>query len=212
MLENFIANLINFKINKIYTQNVKKLGFTAHGVFWNSKFNQTKRFRELLKFINCKKNEKLKIADIGCGYGALYEFLVQEKIINNFEYYGYDINKIFVDFCKSRFKGDIFFEGNKPNKIVDFCLMSGTYNFAIGNSIRLWNSYIINNIKECLNFSKIGIVFNIQFSNHECIVNSIYYSNPNNLKKKLQKLNLVVNVYDSNFFKRDKIFVLVKKS
>ena len=87
-----------------------------------------------------------------------------------------------MNFCKSRFEGDLFFEGNKPNKIVDFCLMSGTYNFAIGNSIRLWNSYIINNIKECLNFSKIGIIFNIQFSNHECIVNNIYYSNPNNLK------------------------------
>ncbi len=212
MIKKFINNCINYKLNKIYTRNVNELGFTPNGVFWNSKFNQVRRFREILQLLKYEKEIKPKIADIGCGYGAFYEFLITEKNLEKFDYSGYDINRTFINFCNKRFKEKKFFEGNKPNHMVDFCLMSGTYNFAVINNTKLWERYILNNLKECLLFSKIGIIFNIQFSNHECIVNNIYYCNPTSLKKKLQNSDLSVSFYNSKFFRKDKIFVLTKKN
>ena len=66
-------------ITKAYTHNFIQKGPTPNGVFWNSQFSQELRFELSLKHVISKK-EIVSIADIGCGYGILYNFIKKEKI------------------------------------------------------------------------------------------------------------------------------------
>ena len=80
MLKNLIQFYYNLKINKVYNRNFDENGKSPEGVFWNSYYNQTKRFEELYNFLFLiAPNKNISIADVGCGYGAMYEF-IKKKI------------------------------------------------------------------------------------------------------------------------------------
>ena len=59
-----------------------------------------------------------------------------------------DINKDFILFCKKQIKYNMPALKYKhvPQKKVDFIIMSGTYNLAPTNNIKLWENYIIENL------------------------------------------------------------------
>ena len=102
MFSKLRAILINNQINKIYLKNYKKNGTTPKSMFWNSSFNQTKRFEELIDFLFVIEGitKKISISDVGCGYGALYKFLKKNNRYKNIVYSGVDINKKFIDLKK----------------------------------------------------------------------------------------------------------------
>ena len=212
MLNYFLHTLINKKLNFLYSNNIKKYGFSYNGVFWNSNFNQKKRFEELLFQLKNFKKKKVEIADIGCGYGALYKFLKEKNMSEDIEYHGIDINNIFIDYCKKYFKKEFFFLGNFPNKMVDFSIMSGTYNLATTSSLSTWYKYIFTNLEKCLTFSRIGIIMNLQFSEKEKIKNNIFYADPYKIINYFYNSGFNIKCFDSKYFTKDKIYILTKKS
>ena len=67
---------IDSKIAEIYNQRFLKLGPSPEASMWFSKKRQFTRFDIIfneIKLLN--KNNKRSIIDIGCGYGAFFEFL-----------------------------------------------------------------------------------------------------------------------------------------
>ena len=81
MLRSLLQFYYNLKINKVYNSNFKVNGKSPEGVFWNSYYNQTKRFEELFKLLFLiNSNENISVADVGCGYGAMYEFIKKKNI------------------------------------------------------------------------------------------------------------------------------------
>ena len=104
IIENIIFSFLNYQINNLYKNNFKKFGESHESVFWNSQFNQLKRYEEILTILIKKEGikNKIEISDVGCGYGALYTFLNKEFKFKNIKYSGIDINKQFIDFCKKK--------------------------------------------------------------------------------------------------------------
>ena len=97
MFENFLELYLNLKINRIYSKNFVQNGKKPQSVFWNSYFNQTKRFEELLDLIpQTELNKSVLIADVGCGYGAMYEFIRSKEKYKTINYVGIDININFI--------------------------------------------------------------------------------------------------------------------
>ena len=81
MFRSLLRFYYNLKINKAYNSNFKVNGKSPEGVFWNSYYNQTKRFEELFNFLFLiTSNENISVADVGCGYGAMYEFIKKKKL------------------------------------------------------------------------------------------------------------------------------------
>ena len=104
MLNNFLFQFFNSLLTDIYNRNVKRFGYTARGLFWNSKDSQFKRFKIITKLIEEHINlETTKIADVGCGYGDLLTYF-QKELKVKFNYDGYDINKHFIGLCKKKQK------------------------------------------------------------------------------------------------------------
>ena len=57
IFEKIIFNFLNFQINNFYKKNFIKYGDSHESVFWNSKFNQYKRYEEILELLLQQKDE-----------------------------------------------------------------------------------------------------------------------------------------------------------
>ena len=162
MKKKILFKYYNFLLQDTYNRTIKYNGFTPCGVCWNNKKSQYIRFDVLTSLL--KKfsfNARLKIADVGCGYAELLNYLIEKNII--FEYEGYDINRQMINYCKNKFFNFNFYLNNSPINYCDVSIMSGTYNYAVTDNIESWESYVIHNLSECLKKSRLGIAFNLQF-------------------------------------------------
>tara|TARA_Y100000991_G_C21920166_1_gene326157 strand:- start:456 stop:1091 length:636 start_codon:yes stop_codon:yes gene_type:complete len=210
MLNNFLFQFFNFLLTDIYNRNVKKFGYTPRGLFWNSKDSQFKRFKIIAKLIEENINHKTtRIADVGCGYGDLLTYF-QKDLKVKFHYEGYDINKHFIKLCKKKHKNGNFFVSDSPNDVCDFSIMNGTYNFAVYESLKLWEKYIEYNLKKCFRKSEKGIIFSLQQAEFSKIENSIYYVNKDLMEKKLVNLFKNVKSFYSEDTPRDIYFVVLR--
>ena len=70
-----------------------------------------------------------------------------------------------------------------PSEKIDFVIMSGTYNLAPTNNIKLWESYIIENLKSNWEFVNEAMIFNCLVGNKRQIKNNLYYSELSWIKK-----------------------------
>jgi len=60
------------EVSDYYSEKVQLHGDTPQGVDWNGEESQYKRFDQLSRIITNPK-EGYSIADLGCGYAALYD-------------------------------------------------------------------------------------------------------------------------------------------
>lgn len=58
-----------------YAEKLAEHGDTPRGVDWNGEESQTIRFEQLCKVIDPKKMPGFSLNDLGCGYGALLDYL-----------------------------------------------------------------------------------------------------------------------------------------
>ena len=168
MLRSFYLKCINSLLIRTYRKNVKKYGFTPRGLFWNSRESQENRFKILSKLLlKYSKNidKEIRIADIGCGYGDLNSYLL-ENFVKKFSYKGYDINPQFIDYCKTLNKNNenFFSVSDHPLETCDFSIMNGTYNYAINENIYRWEKYLIHNLENVISTQRLVLflTFNIR--------------------------------------------------
>ncbi len=208
-LSKVFRQLINHFLVKVYKRNILKFGFTPLGVFWNSKESQYSRFRFLINLIeNQLDKNQCSIADIGCGYGELLIFLKTRSVLYN--YHGYDINPEIISYSNKRFPGKLFYVSEFPIKKCDFCVISGTYNYAVIDNIKLWERYIIQNLTECFKMCQIGIAINFQISNSKKIRNKIFYTDVTSMKNQLDKSFKNVKYFFDKNTPNDIYFLILK--
>ena len=181
-----IYKLLNKQISNIYNERFDNYNNTPKGVFWNNKLSQDLRLNIILdKILKIAKSEEFSIADIGCGYGRLYEVIKERKLDSKVQYYGFDINEKLINFCKNNkdFENVEFAINASPFKKTDYIVMSGTYNLTPTNNISLWEDYIIKNLTGNWKFVKKAMIFNCLIKEKKEISKSLYYSELSWIKK-----------------------------
>ena len=178
-VKNLFHKFLNQQINIIYSKRFQKYHNTPKGVFWNSNLSQDLRLNIILDTIIKKlKHNKFSLADIGCGYGRLFEIIKERNLDNKINYYGFDINQEFVSFCSNnnKFEKVSFEVGTYPSKNVDFVVISGTYNLTPTNNKHFWENYIITNLKSNWALADRGLIFNCLINEERKIKNKLYYT------------------------------------
>ena len=64
------------EVAEYYTSKLAQHGETPRGVDWNGEQSQMLRFEQLSKIVDT--STQFSINDLGCGYGALYDFLAHK--------------------------------------------------------------------------------------------------------------------------------------
>ena len=212
-IKTLIYKLLNKQISNIYNKRFDNFNNTPKGVFWNSKLSQDLRLSIILDIILKNPiNEELSIADIGCGYGRLYEIIRERNLGGKVQYYGFDINQKLINFCKNNkdFVNVKFGISALPFDDTDYVVMSGTYNLTPTNDISLWEDYIIKNLTNNWKFVRKAMIFNCLIKEKRKIEKKLYYTKLSWIQKICEKNFCDPEVIKHNLLKDD-ITIILKK-
>ena len=212
-IKTLIYKLLNKQVSNIYNKRFDSYNNTPKGVFWNSKLSQDLRLNIILdKILQNTKNEKTSIADVGCGYGRLYEIIKERNLDNKVQYYGFDINHKLINFCKNNkdFENVEFAINTTPFKKTDYVVMSGTYNLTPTNNIHLWENYIFKNLTSNWKLVKKAMIFNCLIKEKREINKALYYTELSWIKKICERNFCDPEVIKHNLLKDD-ITIILKK-
>ncbi len=212
-IKSLIHKILNKEISNIYNKRFDTFNNTPKGVFWNSKLSQDLRLNIILdRILQNAKSDQFSIADIGCGYGRLYEIIRERKLDGKVQYHGFDINQKIISYCKN----NINFENIKfsisafPLNETDYVVMSGTYNLTPTNNISLWEDYIIKNLTSNWKLVQKAMIFNCLIKEKRKIEKKLYYTELSWIQKICERNFCDPEVIKHNLLKDD-ITIILKK-
>jgi SAM-dependent methyltransferase len=163
-----------------YAEKLALHGDTPRGVDWNGEESQTIRFEQLCKIIHDPAGS-FSLNDLGCGYGALLDYLTEKPA--HPKYLGVDVVQDMVDAATRR-------HGNKPNArflvsaqpdaVADFGVASGIFNVRLGRSDAEWFDYVSQTLDVLDKTSRLGFAFNCltSYSDEDKKRDYLYYADP----------------------------------
>ncbi len=168
-----------YAVAEYYSEKLSRFGETPQGVDWNGETGQQLRFRQLCKIVT--PGERFSINDIGCGYGALIEYLSAHH--KEFSYLGCDISSSMIEAARRRYSGPStirFVESDTPNEVADYSVASGIFNVRLEHSIADWEEYIRQTLQVMNASSRRGFAFNCltSYSDAEKMQEKLYYADP----------------------------------
>lgn len=168
------------EIATYYTNKLAEFGNTPRGVDWNGRESQIIRFEQLCKLID-KKVTNFSLTDLGCGYGALLDYVSDKFAINS--YLGVDVSEDMISAAQSfhaNSKNTKFVVGSDPEQISDYVMASGIFNVKLEVSDNDWFNYIQNTLDILNKKSSCGFAFNCltSYSDRLKMRDYLYYSDP----------------------------------
>jgi len=163
-----------------YAEKLAKHGDTPRGVDWNSEESQVVRFAQLCKIID-PKTPSFSLNDLGCGYGALFDYLLDNYL--NCTYLGVDVSQEMIKVAKQRQNTSDqtrFITSAEPDKLADYGLASGIFNVRLSRSDAEWFDYLQTTLDVLDRTSTLGFAFNCltSYSDEDKKRDYLYYADP----------------------------------
>ncbi len=165
---------------KIYNEKLAKYGYNEKALGWLNG-RQEIRFSALTSIGNLQNSN---VCDMGCGFGDLYNFLINNKKIK-FHYTGLDINENFLQFAQKHIKRAnarfIQFDLREDKMIekYDWIFSSGVFNHKKTTDYQ----FIKNSIKKMFTACNKGIAIDFMSSYVDFKNKNIFYSQPETIFK-----------------------------
>lgn len=194
------TDLLNDVAN-YYSDKLALHGDTPRGVDWNGQKSQIQRFEQLCKIITCSGTFSLN--DLGCGYGALYEFLASRH--SDFSYVGVDVSADMIRTAEQRHLGNSmarFITAAEPDTPADYGIASGIFNVRLGCSDAEWHDHIESTLELLNRTSRQGFAFNCltSYSDADKMRDYLYYADPCRLfdicKRRYSRSVALIHDYD----------------
>lgn len=172
------TDLLN-EVAGYYSEKLAQHGETPLGVDWNGEDSQTLRFEQLCKIIDT--DEAFSLNDLGCGYGALLDFLQQKYPA--FSYLGVDVSESMIQAAIKRFQYDKqarFVTSDMPDIPAGYGVASGIFNVRLGRSDAEWGEYLKATLDVLDRTSRHGFAFNCltSYSDEDKKCDYLYYADP----------------------------------
>lgn len=163
-----------------YAEKLAEHGDTPRGVDWNGEESQTIRFEQLCKIIGSDKTN-FTLNDLGCGYGALLDYL-QDKY-STLTYLGVDVSPEMIRAAGQRHAAAPrarFISSAKPDHVSDYGVASGIFNVRQGRSNAEWYDYLQSTLDVLDSTSRFGFSFNCltSYSDEDKKRDYLYYADP----------------------------------
>ena len=213
MFRRLSQSLFESSIKSAYTRRFREKGAHAEGVFWSSRVSQTARFEQVLANMKAEfGSTSFCLADIGCGYGALFHYIQSTPAWHQIDYCGVDITPEMVNYCKRKhaYHKNRFSLGRQPKHPVDFAVFVGTFNLCHTYDYELWEDYILRHLAVSWASVRYGLILNITSLETAKINNHIFYVNPQAFAEKLASRFGKVSAAPTKFVPQDTTFIICK--
>lgn len=172
-LEQIRADLASFHGEKL-----AEFGVNPRGAGWNGEAAQATRFEQLAKLIRHEGDFSLN--DLGCGYGALLDYLRPRH--GTFRYTGYDVSDAMIAAAGKRHAGDTdarFILSSAPEP-ADYGIASGIFSLRVGRSDAEWMAYLESVLDVLDRSSRHGFAFNslTKYSDADRMRDELFYADP----------------------------------
>ncbi len=173
------ASLLD-EVATYYTEKLAEHGDTPRGVDWNGEEGQMVRFAQLCKIIDPKK-PSFTLNDLGCGYGALLDYLRDKHA--NCIYLGVDVSQEMIKVAEQRratADQARFITAARPDEVADYGLASGIFNVRLGRSDAEWFDYLQATLDVLDRTSSLGFAFNCltSYSDEDKKRDYLFYADP----------------------------------
>lgn len=165
-----------------YRRRYAQYGAVPKGVYWSDSENARRRFVVL-----CRVFDPADIAlggasinDLGCGYGALYDFLKNHPVMRGGQYHGYDITRSLLEACEDRIKDPRahFHYAMGATETADYSIVSGTFNMSIRVNEDRWLSYVLASLQSLWQRTNKAMAFNMLDNVEKSGPDDLYYADP----------------------------------
>jgi SAM-dependent methyltransferase len=177
-MENRTTDILT-EVADYYSAKLAEHGETPNGVDWNGEESQVLRFEQLSRVID--KQGDFSLNDLGCGYGALYDYL--NSIYRDFVYNGCDVSGDMIHAAKNRYPDnpDIrFTSASEPPEVADYGIASGIFNVRLGRSDSEWRKHLEQTLNTLDRTTHRGFAFNCltSYSDPDKMRDYLYYADP----------------------------------
>lgn len=153
---------VHSDVEAYYSARVAKHGATPLGVDWSCWATQNLRFVQLLKL--CDFSEPFALNDIGCGYGALADYLAVRHAATEIDYLGVDLSRAMIRRARRRFSGSQrrFGVATSSPRVADYSVASGVMNVSLGHPREVWENFITSIFRDMRRTSRRGFSVNFK--------------------------------------------------
>lgn len=166
-------------VASLYSENVEEMGHTPESVGWNDEASQRLRFERLARVV--EDEEPITVNDLGCGYGALYVYLVESADVDVDRYVGYDVSDEMVAEAR-RLVGDSdeveVRSDDRITEVADYSFASGIFNVRLDNDEAAWEDYVRSVLANMAEHSTRGFAFNVLTTHVDYREDHLYYADP----------------------------------
>ena len=144
-----------------YTSKLRRFGATPPGVDWSCQATQQMRFVQLLRL--CDFADRFQLDDLGCGYGALLDYLLWRHPSCAVDYLGIDLSAAMVRRARTMFRhhpGARFVIGHVSPRIADYSVASGIFNVQLDQPRAAWEGFIADTLQHLYGASRRGFAIN----------------------------------------------------
>ncbi|MGE8387445.1 MAG: class I SAM-dependent methyltransferase [Pseudomonas sp.] len=169
-------------VEHYYSSRIREHGASPEGVDWNGSASQHLRFEQLLKLVSPQEwQQGFSLIDVGCGYGALLDWLRERSAC--VDYYGYDLSAEMIASALANHGVDEmtrFEVAQAPSQQADYAVASGIFNVCQQTPKAQWEAYIGEVLQSMDACSRKGFAFNCltSYSDPPFMRDYLYYGDP----------------------------------
>lgn len=167
------------QVGRYYGEKLAAHGASPQGVDWNSVESQRLRFDQLLRV--CEDRQEFSINDIGCGYGALLDYLIE--LGKSIDYVGVDISPAMIAKAEELHRGRPgcrFLAGERADRVADYAVASGIFNVKLSAPHAAWRGHVLQALEAIDAGSRRGFAFNCltRYSDAALMRDDLFYADP----------------------------------
>jgi SAM-dependent methyltransferase len=168
------------QVAQYYTRKLRRFGINPLGVDWSCAPTQALRFRKLLRL--CDFDRPFSLNDLGCGYGALLDYLALFHPQTHVDYLGIDVSRAMVLAAERRWRGNLacFHCGRESPRSADYSIASGIFNVMLDQPKPLWEELVEGTLFRLREASRKGFAVNFVHlpKNGEMARSGLYCADP----------------------------------
>jgi SAM-dependent methyltransferase len=160
------------KVRDYYTAKLTEHGATAKGLDWKDAESHQLRFDVLARIL---PGEPFTANDLGCGYGAMFEYLKRYPITS---FTGVDISELMIAKARELCPDGRFLVSDTLPDVADYSFASGVFNVKLDTPDDEWRAWMLKQIDMLWEHSRKGMAFNVLSSYVDWRLPHLYYCDP----------------------------------
>ncbi|HYG91057.1 MAG TPA: tetratricopeptide repeat protein [Azospirillum sp.] len=125
-------------------------------------------------------NGGLSVNDLGCGYGALFNFLKDGPALTGGRYIGYDISREMIEAARATIRDPRahFLQSYRATEVADYSIVAGTYNLCLTADADAWFNLVKESLRSLARMTRRGLAFNMLSRHVAEQTPGLFYADP----------------------------------